>query len=73
MAGRRKSPGTDGEARGPSVTFAGLCDECGTGTTRVATDGKPRHAGCDIEGHQVTISEAIDELIHAGILPDDSW
>jgi hypothetical protein len=56
------------------VRFAGLCDQCGTATVRVATDGKPRHHGCDIHGHQVTIDEAIANVVAAGLMEDpDDW
>ena len=71
---RRPSPGSDGEPRGPRVLLAGLCDQCGTVTTRTAIDGNPRHAGCDIAGHQITIDEAIANAIRLGLVEDpDVW
>lgn len=72
---RRHPPGTDGEPRGAGARFAGLCDQCGTATVRVADDGKARHAGCDIAGHQVTVDEAIATVVKAGLVPDpaDDW
>lgn len=70
----RAKAGSDGEPRGPRVLLAGLCDECGMTTTRRAGDGKPRHAGCDIHGHQVTIDEAIANLVRLGMVEDpDVW
>lgn len=71
-----RSPGTDGEPRGTGVRFAGLCDQCGTATARIAADGKARHLGCDLTaGHQITIDEAIAILAKAGMVPDpaDDW
>lgn len=70
-----RSAGSDGEPRGPGHRFAGLCDQCGTATVRIAKDGKPRHAGCDIHGHQITVDEAIATLAKAGMVDDpaDDW
>lgn len=63
-----------GEPRGPRHKFAGLCDRCGLTTIRTAADGKPRHEGCDIGGHQITTDEAIAELARVGLIPDpDDW
>lgn len=59
---------------GKRPKHSALCDRCGIATTHLADDGTPRHVGCDIAGHQVTLDEAIAALVTAGIIDDpDVW